>query len=182
MQNPFIIGENLYLRPLEEADAPVYVRWLNDPEVSRYLEMGQFPLNLMREQDYIRNLYADQSNMNLGIVLKDDDRHIGSAGLHRIHPANRSATFGIFIGEKDCWEKGYGTEAVRLMLRHGFQTLNLNRVHLRAFEFNVRAVRTYEKAGFVQEGVLRQEHYAEGSYHNVILMGILREDWEKDLC
>ena len=182
MENPFIIGENLYLRPLEEADAPMYVRWLNDPEVSRYLEMGRFPLNLLRERDYIQGLYADQSNMNLAIVLKDDDRHIGSVGLHQIHPANPSAVFGIFIGEKDCWEKGYGTEAARLMLRHGFQALNLNRIHLRVFEFNMRAVRTYEKAGFVQEGVLRQEHYAEGSYHNVVLMGILREDWKKDLC
>ena len=68
------------------------------------------------------------------------------------------------------------------MLRHGFQTLNLNRVHLRAFEFNARAVRAYEKAGFVQEGILRQEHYAEGGYHNVIVMGALREEWKKNLC
>lgn len=180
MQNPFLIGEQIYLRAVEETDAPDYVRWLNDPEVNRYLEMGRFPLNLLREQEYVRKLYTDQKNLSLAIVLKDGDWHIGSVGLHGLHQVHRSASFGIVIGEKDCWGKGYGTEATRLIVRHGFQTLNLNRVYLRVIAFNIRGIRSYEKVGFVREGILRQDHYSEGEYHDVIVMGILREEWKAE--
>ena len=179
MQNPFLIGEQVYFRALEETDAPNYVRWLNDPEINRTLAAGNFPLNLPREQEYIRKLYTDQNGLNLAMALKEDDRHIGSAGLHGIRQVHRAATLGIVIGEKDCWGKGYGTEAARLMVRHGFQTLNLNRISLNVYDFNPRGIRAYEKAGFKREGVLRQEAYAEGAYHDVIVMGILREEWDK---
>ena len=155
MQNPFLIGERIYLRPIEEADASNYVRWLNDAEVSRYLA-ASFPLNLFREQEYVRNLYTDRNGLNLALSLQDGDRHIGGAGIHDIHQTDRSATFGIVIGEQDCWGKGYGTEATRLLVAHGFDTLNLNRIGLNVFEFNPRGIRAYEKAGFVKEGLLRQ--------------------------
>ncbi len=156
MQNPFLIGEQVYFRALEEADATNYVRWLNDPEVNRTLAAGNFPLNIPREQEYIRKLYTDQNGLNLAMVLKDGDRHIGGAGLHDIRQVHRAATFGIVIGEKDCWGKGYGTEAARVMVRHGFETLNLNRISLNVYDFNPRGIRAYEKAGFRKEGVLRQ--------------------------
>ncbi len=179
MQNPFLIGEQVYLRPLEEADVPICVRWLNDPEVNRTLMAGRFPLNLLREREYIQKLYKDQENLILAIILKDGDRHIGNTGLEDIHPVHRSAMFGIVIGEKDCWGKGYGTEAARLMVRHGFQTLNLNRISLNVYDFNPRGIRAYEKAGFRKEGVLRQAVYAEGTYHDTLVMGILREELEE---
>ncbi len=179
MQNPFLMGEQIYLRALEEADAPHYVRWLNDTEVNRTLMAGSFPLNLLKEQEYIRKLYTDQRGLNLAIILKDGDRHIGSTGLHDIQQVHRNATFGIVIGEKDCWGRGYGTEAARLMVWHGFHTLNLNRISLNVYDFNVRGIRAYEKAGFQKEGVLRQAMYAEGTYHDILVMGILREEWEE---
>ena len=179
MQNPFLIGEQVYFRALEEADAPCPVQWLNDPEVNRTLMVGNFPLNLLREQDFIRKLYTDQKSLILAIVLKDGDRYIGNTGLHDIHPVHRVATFGIAIGAKDCWGKGYGTEATRLMVRHGFETLNLNRISLNVYDYNERGIRAYEKAGFKKEGVLRKALYAEGAYHDVIVMGILREEWNE---
>lgn len=86
--------------------------------------------------------------------------------------------FGIVIGEKDCWGKGYGTEVTRLMVWHGFQNLNLNRIWLNVYDFNPRGIRAYEKAGFKKEGALRQAMYAEGKYHDTFVMGILREEWE----
>lgn len=177
MQNPFLVGEQTYLRALEEADAPNYVRWLNDQEVNRTLAPGNFPLNLPKEQEYIRKAYADQNGLTLAIILKDGNRHIGGTGLHSIRQVHRVAMFGIMIGEKDCWDKGYGTEAARVMIRHGFETLNLNRIWLNVYDFNPRGIRAYEKAGFRREGVLRKEVYAEGTYHDVIVMGILREEW-----
>ena len=92
--------------------------------------------------------------------------------------ADRKAVFGVFIGEADCWGQGYGPEVTRLVLRHSFRTLNLNRISLHVKEFNVRGIRAYEKVGFVQEGILRQDHYHDGRYHNVILVAILKDEWE----
>jgi RimJ/RimL family protein N-acetyltransferase len=180
VQNPFLIGKRLYLRALEEADAPSYVRWMNDPEVNRTLAGGAFPLNLPKELDYIRKACADESGLNLAIILKDGDWHIGGVGLHRIRQVHQTATFGIMIGETDCWGKGYGTEATRLMLRHGFRSLNLNRISLTVYDYNSRGIRAYEKAGFRREGLLRREIYTEGAFHDVIVMGILREEWEPE--
>jgi diamine N-acetyltransferase len=85
--------------------------------------------------------------------------------------------FGIFIGDKSLWDKGYGTEAVELLLLHGFQTLNLNRIYLRVYSTNLRAKRSYEKAGFVLEGTLRQAMYRHGQYADIHIMSVLRPEW-----
>ena len=92
--------------------------------------------------------------------------------------ADRHSGFGIVIGDKESWDKGYGTEATTLLVRYAFETLNLNRVWLHVFEENARAVRAYEKAGFRREGLLRQDHYRDGRYHNTIVMGLLRDEWK----
>ncbi len=103
---------------------------------------------------------------------------IGSAGLHQIHFKDRHAEFGILIGEKSAWRKGYGTEVTALMTGYGFETLNLNRVWLRVHEDNQHGIKAYEKVGFKREGVLRQHKYREGRYVDVMVMGILKEEWE----
>jgi RimJ/RimL family protein N-acetyltransferase len=175
--NPFLIGRDVYLRPIELEDAATYVRWLNNPEVSRFLEAGAFPLNRLREEDYIRNLYSDDHGTNLALVLKQEDRHIGGIGLSSIQWPARRAVIGIVIGEQDCWGKGYGTQAMRLMLGHAFNTLNLNRVALRVFESNARARACYLKVGFQEEGRLRQDRFAGGRYEDVLLMSVLRSEW-----
>ena len=116
--------------------------------------------------------------MALGIVVKSGDKLVGATGLHRMDFKNRHASFGISIGDKTEWCKGYGSEATFLMVKYGFETLNLNRVWLYVFEYNQRGIRTYEKAGFKREGLLRQDRYHEGRYENTILMAILREEWD----
>ena len=140
---------------------------------------GRFPINIPKEKDYIRRLYEDQGKMNLAIVLKDGDRHIGGAGINDIQAVHRVATYGIVIGEKDCWSKGYGSEVTGMVVRHGFSTLNLNRISLNVYDFNTRAIRVYEKAGFKREGVLRKALYVEGAYRDILIMGILREEWDR---
>ena len=178
MQAPFLIGDNVYLRAIEMEDAPHFVEWLNDPEVRRYLARNFPPLNLGREQEWIENLYKDQSRVVFGIVLKTSDKLIGSTGFEGIDWRNRRAGFGIAIGDKTEWSKGTGTEATKLVVRYGFDTLNLNRIALHVFDHNPRAMRVYEKAGFVKEGVLRQDRYVNGAYRDTIVMGILREEWK----
>ena len=106
--------------------------------------------------------------------------HIGNIGLHEIDYKDGKATLGIMIGEKGCWDQGYGTDAVRALLRFAFQELNLHRVSLEVFDFNERAIRCYEKCGFRKEGVLRESVFRSGRYQNEILMSILRQEFEGD--
>lgn len=178
MQNPFIVGDKIYLRPLEMEDIDSFVLWLNDEEVRQYLSMTS-PLNKIREKEWVENLYKDDRNTVLGIVVKENDQLIGNIGMHRISIPHRQAGMGIFIGDKTCWSKGYGTEALKLIVGYGFDQLNLHRLHLTVFSFNARAIRTYEKVGFKREGVFREHLYRNGKYHDVYYMAILENEWRE---
>jgi RimJ/RimL family protein N-acetyltransferase len=177
VKNPYLVGEKVYLRPLEREDAPLFVSWFNDHEVTRTLQMDR-PVNLAFEEEFIAKLYQTEQKLVLGIAVTTDDRLIGSTGLHPIDFKNRHGGFGIAIGEKGAWGKGYGTEATHLLVAHAFATLNLNRVYLHVHEDNVRGRRAYAKVGFQVEGLLRQERYREGCFHDTLVMSILRQEWE----
>jgi [ribosomal protein S5]-alanine N-acetyltransferase len=176
VHNPYIIGQAIYLRPVDTADAPAIVTWFNDPEVTRTLRRYR-PLTLAEEPAFIERMAKSETDFVLGIALRENDQFIGMTGLHNLDARHRSITFGIAIGEKAAWGKGYGTEATRLMVRFAFQTLNMNRVGLDVYSFNERAQHCYEKAGFSVEGRQRQSHFAEGRYWDTIIMGLLREEW-----
>ena len=178
MRSPFLTGTKVYLRPLEREDAPRLVPWINDAEVTRTLEVFYRPMNLQTELEFIENIYKSEHDVVLGIAVKQTDALIGATGLHRLDGKNRRASFGIFIGEKAEWGKGYGTEVTTLMTGYAFETLNLNRVWLHVYEYNERGIWAYEKVGFKREGVLRQDRYHEGRYWDTITMAILREEWE----
>ena len=179
MQNPFIIGEKVYLRPRDMEDIDPIVTWLNDEEVRQYLYMAS-PLNRITERKYIENsLYKDDRDIRLGIVLKESDQLIGSIGLSGISIPHRHARLGLFIGDKSCWSKGYGTEAIKLVLGYGFDELNLHRIYLGVFDFNKRAMRAYEKSGFTKEAILQAEIYKNGRYWDTHLMSILEHEWRE---
>jgi len=168
------------LRAIEREDVPRFVRWFNDPEVRQFLTMYR-PLSRAEEERWVESLASRREDVVLAIEVRAGDQwvHIGNVGLHRIDWKNRTATLGIVIGEREYWGKGYGTEAVRTMLRYAFEELGLNRVELETYSFNPRAIRCYEKAGFKREGVRRQALYRNGKFHDVILMGILRDEFEE---
>lgn len=176
MKNPFLIGDRIYLRPLEPEDAPTCAAWFNDQEVTRFL-LRYRPLALAEEREFLVKLAADPTVVSLGIALRSDDRLIGSAGLHHLDLKNRCSAFGIAIGEKAEWSRGYGSEATSLLLRHGFDTVNLHRVWLHVHAFNQRAIRCYERLGFRREGVLRDEVFREGRYWDTLVMGVLEVEW-----
>lgn len=177
MQNPFLIGRKTYLRPLEREDAKQCLAWFNHPEIRRSLLINQ-PINLRAEEEFIDKALQDEHKLTLGIVVQESNRLIGGTGLHEIDFKNRHAGFGIAIGEKEEWGKGYGTEATRLIVQHAFDTLNLHRLWLHVYEFNERGIRVYEKVGFRKEGVMRQHTYREGRYWDTMIMGILRTEWD----
>lgn len=175
-----IYGERVRLRAIEREDVPRFLRWFNDPEVRQYLTMYR-PLSRAEEERWVESLASRREDIVLAIEVRAGDQwvHIGNVGLHRIDWKNRTATLGIVIGEREFWGKGYGTEAVRTMLRYAFGELGLNRVELETYSFNPRAIRCYEKAGFRREGIRRQALYRNGKFHDVILMGILRDEFKE---
>jgi RimJ/RimL family protein N-acetyltransferase len=177
MKNPYLIGSQIYLRAVEMSDGPTIVPWINSPAVSRTI-LHRRPLNLRAEEEFLERISKSENDLVLGIALKADDQLIGATAFHQIDLRNRHACFGLTIGIPEAWGKGYGTEATRLMVDHAFETMNLNRVWLQVFEYNVRAFRIYEKIGFKKEGVLRQENYREGRYWDTFVMAILRQEWE----
>jgi RimJ/RimL family protein N-acetyltransferase len=174
----FRVGARIYLRPLESADAEVMVTWVNDPDVTRTLYQHR-PTSIQSEREFIDRVSRSDHDVVLGIMTRADDRFIGVTGLHAIDFKNRKAVFGISIGEKGEWDRGYGSEATALMVEYAFDTLNLNRVTLQVYGHNRRGIKVYERAGFQREGVLRQDNFVEGQYHDTLTMGILREEWTK---
>ena len=173
-----IYEENLRLRAVEREDIPRFVRWFNDPDVRRHLLMYE-PMSRAKEERWFEEHLSRKDEFLFAIEVKEgkDWVHIGNLGLHRIDWKNRVATFGIVIGEKAYWNRGYGTEAVRTALRYAFFELGLNRVELETFSFNRRAIRCYEKVGFRHEGTRRQALYRDGRYHDILIMGILKEEF-----
>ena len=176
-----IFGDRIHLRAAEREDLPQFVLWLNDPQVRAGLDMF-LPFSLAEEERwYERMLETPAAEHVLVIEAKDRAvwRSIGTCGFHSIDWRSRSAEAGIAIGDNTSWDRGYGTDVMRLLLQHGFDTLNLNRVHLRVFSNNDRAIRCYEKAGFVHEGRLRQARYQNGEYFDVSMMSVLGSDWAR---
>jgi RimJ/RimL family protein N-acetyltransferase len=176
VQCPFLVGPSIYLRPLEREDARTIVPWFNDPEVMRYL-LRYRPLTLTEEEEFLKRMAQSETDLALGIVRKGEDRLIGATGFHHIDARCRHASFGILLGDKEAWGKGYGTEATGLMVGYAFETLNLNRVWLHVYEYNERGKRAYEKVGFRVEGRLRQDTFRDGRYWDTLVMGILRDEW-----
>jgi RimJ/RimL family protein N-acetyltransferase len=165
----------LGLRTITESDLPDYVRWLNDPEVTEFMliESGGHTL------DTARAWLEQASDLDAGHrawAIEGDGRHIGNCALN-LEANGQVASFGIVIGEKTHWNRGYGTAAVQEALRIGFQQMGLHRVHLDVFAGNRRGIRCYEKCGFRREGLQRKAFFKRGEWIDVVLMAILREEW-----
>src|SRR5512143_3379002 len=161
-----IYGERIRLRGVERSDLPQFKEWLNDPEVIEGLAM-YLPLSMSDEEQWFEGMSKrDPVEKPLAIDVREDNgwRLIGNTNFFNLEWTNRSAELGIFIGDKSLWNKGYGTETVCLLLRHGFEALNLHRIYLQVYSTNLRARRSYEKAGFVLEGTLREAVYRHGKY------------------
>lgn len=171
----FRTGKRVILRPFQAEDAPLLTRWINDPKVTQYLKRSH-PTTLTQAADRLKTLGQNKDNVVLGVALLDGTL-IGSMGLHRISWINRTATSGALIGDAKYQGQGYGTEAKMLLLEYAFNTLNLHKVCSTVLAFNVRSQRYNEKCGYVVEGVQRAQMFRNGTYHDLILMAVFREDW-----
>ena len=173
-----LVGERLYLRPIERADADRCRRWINDPEVSRYLLYAR-AVGEAAEEAWIASMSEGNvpSSLHLAIVIRKGDRHIGNVGFHDIDWVHRHAVTGTLIGEKDCWGLGYAPEAKALLLAHGFDSMGLHHVTATTFAENVRSQRQLEKSGYALEGRLREHVFRDGRWHDDLVYGILDHEW-----
>jgi RimJ/RimL family protein N-acetyltransferase len=173
----FVKGAQVYLRPLQLEDLTAhYLNWLNDPEVTRYMETGTFPTTERDLAKFYEDITGSRSQVILAVADRKSGQHIGNVKLGPIHWVHRCATFGILIGDKKFWGKGVGLEATRLTVQYGFDRLNLRRIDLGVFADHTAAVRCYEKAGFKVEGRMRESLFQDGKYVDRLWMALLRSE------
>lgn len=172
LQRP-LEGKLVRLRAREPEDEPFLWQTINDPEVTRFL-MARYPFSHAQEKEWLEaQTKPDYGNLGLSVVTLADDRLIGSVGLHDANAEDRSATLGIVIGDKSCWDGGYGTDAMRLLCRYGFDYMNLHRIELDVYDGNDRARHVYEKVGFKHEATKRDALWKRGRFHDIHVMGLL---------
>ena len=175
-----ILGERVRLRAVEREDVKRFYEWVNDPEVTFGLSLF-LPMSLRDEEKWFEDIAkraAEEKPFAIEAKAGRGWKHIGNCGTFGIDWVARSTELGIMIGDKSVWNRGYGAETMTLLLRHGFETLNLNRVFLRVYADNPRAIRAYEKAGFVLEGVQREAVFKRGKFGDVLMMSVLRREWD----
>jgi RimJ/RimL family protein N-acetyltransferase len=169
-----------HLKPLQPQDVTLFYSWLNDREAIQFsLSLFQ-KLNTKEEIDiWFKGLLAEKHNLTLGIFLEENNKLIGYSGICSISDQNKSGEYFIFIGDKSLWGRGIGTLITKQIIKIGFENYNLNRIMLTVSEQNTAGIIAYTKAGFKEEGRLRQANFRDGKYHDKIVMSILAEEWKK---
>lgn len=174
-------GKLVRLRGYEFSDLDTVMKWINDEEVTQFLGGGMltYPVSSIAERKSVEKfgLSESETDKTFAIETLADRRFIGAMGLHAIDWINRHSSLGIMIGDKQYWGRGYGTDAMRILMRLVFDKMNLHRLWLHVYDFNQRAIASYERCGFKREGVLREQRFYDGKYHDTIVMGILESDY-----
>lgn len=177
MYYPKLSGDRVFLSPAAPEDAALWAGWLNDLAVTVPLgDEAYMTYGLERAQQDVSEAAQRQDHI-FTIVEISSNRPIGRCLLFGVNLVDRCGMAGIFIGEKDCWGKGYGQEAMRLLLDFGFNLLNLHNIMLGVFAFNERAIRSYQSLGFHEIGRRREVRWIGGKAYDVILMDLLEEEF-----
>jgi RimJ/RimL family protein N-acetyltransferase len=173
-----IPGRLVVLRRHRPENLRAFLRWYSDVELARLTRYAARPLSPQETQRFFYNRVMGPDFLAMAIHLTKGDRLVGTCAFSQLDGDNGSTLYHITIGEHDAWGKGYGTEATDLMLAHAFGPLALHRVALTVFEFNARAIRSYEKSGFTVEGRARDVILRDGRFWDEIHMSILAPEWQ----
>lgn len=170
--------KSIILKPLSPQDVTSFYTWLNDEEVIKYsLSLFQRLITMEDIDRWFVSVVNDFKNYNRGIFLADSNKLIGYAGICNLSKANKSGEYFIFIGDRNQWGKGFGSQVTKLIVAFGFEELNLNRIMLTVSEPNGGAIKAYKNAGFKLEGKMRQACYRDNKFHDKLMMSILRQEW-----
>ena len=176
MFGPVLKGDHVTLRPADDSDPPRFVPWIADMEVTRY--MGRrIGMALYQEVDFFKRV--GEAKDSVLWIIEADGETVGATGIHEIDWQNAHAKTGILIGAKDKWGKGIASEAMRLRTRYAFRELNLHKLMTEVFVENAASKRALEKSGYRTVGVRNDHFFTGGSWHDVWLGEVTREEWSK---
>jgi len=178
----FLTGRKLYLREVRTADAnEEYYNWLNDAEVSRFLETRYYPNSLERIRDFVQKRDGDPHEVFLAICHLDSHEHLGNIKLGPINWIHRSADISLVLGKKQFWGQGLATESIQLVTKYAFKKLNLHKLKAGFYKSNVGSQRAFQKVGFEEEGCLKKQLFSDGNYEDQVLMGFCRDAFEENV-
>ncbi len=168
----FISGDRLYLREVRISDVNEdYYRWMNDPGIVQYTESRFSPQSMEQIAVFVRDMSSTRDNVFLAIMERSSGKHIGNIKLGGINWKHRFGDIGLIIGDKDCWGKGYGTEAISLVADFAAKTLNLHKVWAGCYCINEGSIKAFQKAGFTREGISKQQYFFNGDYIDAVILG-----------
>lgn len=171
-----IEGKKVYLSPMCVEDAEKYVKWMNDFKVTDGLNGSKNLVTVESEREWIEKNNKD-GNFQFAIVKQENDELIGNCGFNELDLTNQKGSIGIFIGEEENRNKGYGSEALELLISYGFEYLNLNNIMLSVYSFNENAIACYKKVGFKEIGRRREAYFKNNERYDDIYLDILRNEF-----
>lgn len=181
LDRPFLVGEKIYLRPLDLDDVNQdYLNWINDEEVIGNLATV-FPSTKEDLEGFVNSVLKNRNYVFFAIVEKKTNKHIGNVKLGPIEWISRTSNYGLMLGDKSSWGKGYAQEAFALLLKFAFGSLNLHKIWDMAVITNIASIKANEKVGFKVEAELEKHVYKNGKYHNVAVLGLLKENYYKNI-
>ena len=159
------------LRALERADLPRSLAWVNDPEITRFTGT-LYPVSAAEEEAWYERLQNDPAQRIFALEI-EGGLHVGNGGFRDIQPVPRKAELWIYIGDRSRQQSGVGTAAIRELVKFGFERMNLHRIWVRVFAYNERALKAFEKCGFTREGLLRDDVFRDGRFHDTHVLSVL---------
>ena len=177
-----LVGDRIYLSPRGASDEEIekFTEWMNDFQVTDYINKSEQIMTAIGEKEWLENTARKNENKNFNIIDLNSNKLIGTIGLEKFNWTSRNAVLGIFIGDKNYRNNGYGTEAIKLLLEFGFKYLNLHSIRLSLLSVNERAHKCYLKCGFKDAGKSREEIFLNGKYYDKLYMDILEGEFEGD--
>ncbi len=180
IKNPnALYSSKIHLGVLEEEDLKKIFKWKNDCELSKLIKAHPLPNAKFEVEEWLKKNQSDKNHIIFGIRSTESNELVGIIRLMFIDWISSVAEAGIFIGDPENRDRGYGKEAMKIMLNFAFRDLNLHKVNLKVLESNKIAIKLYESLGFVTEGILRSNFWVEGKYEDIIVMGILKDEWKR---
>lgn len=178
--NQKTVQTRIYLRAFEPDDYKTTIVWRNDKQIADKLGGGRLFVSGAREKKWIEDTIFNSSDIKLAVCLKNNNLHIGNVYLTDINYINRTAESHILIGNKEYWGQGYACEALHEILCYGFEERGLNRVFAHVNIDNLASLRMHVKCGYKQEGILRQAVFKNGAFKDVVVMSILKDEFDQN--
>lgn len=175
-----LVGERIFLSPMSMADCEKFVEWMNDFGVTDYIGRSVQVLTMAGEMEYLEKAKDKEATFSIIANENGEEKLIGSVSINDINNIHRIGTLGIFIGDPEYRSKGYGAEAINLILDFAFRYMNLKNINLSVYEYNERAIKCYKKVGFKEYGRRRKSIYMNGKYYDRIFMDILDEEFTNE--